>query len=96
MITKKGLTYALPDKNKPEPQTNQEDDDKYMNIDEIETQREPDYAAPDEDEVQQYNTYAQVDDWGDGSFDSVPQNENLASSNHRGKTSNCFWQLALL
>ena len=60
VITKKGLTYALPNKNKPEPQTNQEDDDKYMNIDEIENQREPDYAAPDEDKVQQYNTYAQV------------------------------------
>ena len=44
-----------------------------MNIDEMEAEREPDYVAPDVDEIQPYNTYAQPDNWGDGSFNSTLQ-----------------------
>ena len=42
----------------------QEDDDKYMKIDYIEGERAADYVAPDEDEIQQYNTYRELDEWG--------------------------------
>ena len=47
-----------------------------MNINEIETERAPDCAAPDEDEAQPYNAYGDLDHWGDGSFNSASQNNH--------------------
>ena len=47
-----------------------------MKIDYIEGERAADYVAPDEDEIQQYNTYRELDEWGDGTFNSVPDDHH--------------------
>ena len=93
--TETGLAYAVPKKPRPQPRVSQEDDDKYMNIDEIETERVPDYAAPDEDEAQTYNAYGELDHWGDGSFNSAPENARIALET-QSKGKNIQFPTALL
>ena len=85
--TNTGQLYAVPNKLKPYQQVSQEDDDdKYMNIDEMEAEREPDYVAPDVDEIQPYNTYTQPDNWGDGSFNSTQEDDfKVQETNVKGK-----------
>ena len=56
------MTYAVPNKPERHPQIDHDDDDKYMNIGEIETADESNYENPDPDEAQPYNSYATPDE----------------------------------
>ena len=73
VITGKGLAYAILNKKRPEELPGPEDDDKYMNIDEIGATRKSDYADKD-DEAQPYNSYALPDEPGRENQEESPRN----------------------
>ena len=85
--TESGVAYAVPNKSgaKPHNVVADEDDDKYMMIDQTEGVTD-DYAVPDPDGGQIYNAYENLDPIGEGTLSRLEPKPEQSQSKGKSKT----------